>query len=902
MFLRFRLYFEFARSAKLHSSWYAVIFQVNNRESLKKNFFHLGGDPTLLITTDADIRYLSLALKEYGLIKSDISHSHGVASVYEDNFGFVYWNEKNQEKSSAIYKSMLDGSDYQPVVSIGVEMVEDLAVDWVARHIYFTDSSRKHIVVCDLPGIICAVIMNRELDKPRAVAVYPEKSLLFWTDWGSNPHIGSAGMDGSRQTKIISTNIIWPNGLVVDDTIQRIFWTDAKLNRIESSRIDGTDRKILPVKVSHPYAVEVFENMIYWCDPIEHKVLSANKFTGKERKVLIKMATSTVTGIHVHHPSKQRSTSNPCKNVVCSHLCLLAPSLEGFSCSCPMGMTLNKNNRTCDSSFNQPSAIVIATSSDLYRLTYHQIGKDSIVRLPTRNLGNIGALAFDPMSNCIVYSDLKHKAIYSMSLDAFHQNMLFSNVGTVEGLDVDPYTENIYWTESTQGIVAIGYKNRYGVYERLVLARKLQTPKSITLAPQFGLMFIVEGRVSHVISVWHMDGSWRQKLVRVYGKISAMSFDGKHLYFSDGLRGTVERIKIDGQDRAVLHSNLDGTLMVMDTSADLVFWLTQYSSRISWFDKEETKIVRNFAIDSSENNSVRYRLMVVLENFVLNRSHVCLSKMEMCSDICVPGPKEAKCLCPVDTILSKDEESCVPTDCSGQNWFKCQTGCILSKFQCDGVIDCALGEDEEICHDVTTTATTCSSEQFQCKNGDCILSHFYCDGDADCEDGSDEPNTCPPHKCLSESDYPCPNQHMCIPRSAMCDGYADCADKSDESNCIDSRTNCSSSQFNCTQSQMCIPEVWVCDGATDCEHGEDEEENFCSNTNRKTSCPANSVRCPSGSECIPRMTLCNNAAECDQLSDEELCAEFNAKPVEECPLHYFNCFKGSDGCISVTSR
>ncbi len=805
---------------------------------------------------------------------------------------------------------MLDGSAHQSVVSFGIEMVEDLAIDSVARHVYFTDSGRKHIVVCDLEGIICTVLIE-QLDKPRAVAVYPEVGLLFWTDWGSHqPYIGSAGMDGSEQKKLITTEVVWPNGIAVDETIQRIFWTDAKLDRIESSRTDGFDRRVLPVKVTHPYAIDVFENMVYWCDPIEHQVLSANKFTGKNHQVLIKTASSIPTGIHVHHPLKQSSISNPCRSVVCSHLCLLAPSSEGFRCACPVGMTLNKNNnRTCNFGLtSQPSAIIIATFTEIYRLTYLQIGRDSIIRLPTRNLGNIGALAFNPMANSIVYSDIKHKTIYSMSLEAYHQTVLFENVATVEGLDVDPYTENIYWTEASRGTIAIGYRNQKGVYERLVLARQLYNPKGITLAPEFGLMFVVEGRNSH-LNVWYMDGSLRQKLVRVYGTISAMASDGKHVYFSDSLRGTIERIDLDGKNRTLLLSNLYGTLMDMDTSSDSVFWLAQFSSQINWMSKKEPKSIRSFVIDSSTFH--QYRLVAVLHNFAPSRNHACLRQDSMCSDICVPGPKKVKCLCPVGKTLSDDEEVCLPTDCKSddKNWFKSHAGCCIPvEFQCDNVNDCALGEDEENCNNLTNKrvsacSKTKSSDQFQCNNGDCISSHFYCDGDADCEDGSDEPNTCPPHECLSDIDYPCPNQHICIPRSAVCDGYADCADKSDEANCIDIPSICSSNEFDCTLSKVCIPEDCVCDGVTDCEHGEDEEESYCANVSRKNSCPTNSIRCPPDPDCIPRMALCNNAVECEHLTDEDLCEEHNdVKTFEECTRQSFNCFMGSDGCIPISSR
>jgi hypothetical protein len=49
--------------------------------------------------------------------------------------------------------------------------------------IYFADSGRNHIVVCDFYAAICSVISG-QLDKPRAMAVYPEESLLFRSDLG----------------------------------------------------------------------------------------------------------------------------------------------------------------------------------------------------------------------------------------------------------------------------------------------------------------------------------------------------------------------------------------------------------------------------------------------------------------------------------------------------------------------------------------------------------------------------------------------------------------------------------------------------------------------------------------------------------------------------------------------
>ena len=39
---------------------------------------------------------------------------------------------------------------------------------------------------------------------------------MFWTDWGRNPRIEKANMDGANRTTIVSTKLGWPNGMTLD--------------------------------------------------------------------------------------------------------------------------------------------------------------------------------------------------------------------------------------------------------------------------------------------------------------------------------------------------------------------------------------------------------------------------------------------------------------------------------------------------------------------------------------------------------------------------------------------------------------------------------------------------------------------------------------------------------------
>jgi hypothetical protein len=50
-------------------------------------------------------------------------------------------------------------------------------------------------------------------------------------------------MDGSNRKAIVRESLIWPNGICIDYTVNRIYWADAKHHVIESSKFNGMDRK-----------------------------------------------------------------------------------------------------------------------------------------------------------------------------------------------------------------------------------------------------------------------------------------------------------------------------------------------------------------------------------------------------------------------------------------------------------------------------------------------------------------------------------------------------------------------------------------------------------------------------------------------------------------------------------
>lgn len=74
-------------------------------------------------------------------------------------------------------------------------------------------------------------------------------------------------MDGSVPIAIILDNLKWPNGITVDHGNNRIYWTDAGTDKIETANLDGGDRLIVhSAGINHPFGIDVLGDDVYWSD------------------------------------------------------------------------------------------------------------------------------------------------------------------------------------------------------------------------------------------------------------------------------------------------------------------------------------------------------------------------------------------------------------------------------------------------------------------------------------------------------------------------------------------------------------------------------------------------------------------------------------------------------------
>ena len=108
-----------------------------------------------------------------------------------------------------------------------------------------------------------------------ALLLYIDR-MMYWTAWGSSPKIEKASMDGTLRTVIHSTGLVWPNGITLDYTTQTLYWVDASLDRIESSDVNGLNRRVLiTAGIDYPYGIDFFQGTLFWTDDNGRAILSA---------------------------------------------------------------------------------------------------------------------------------------------------------------------------------------------------------------------------------------------------------------------------------------------------------------------------------------------------------------------------------------------------------------------------------------------------------------------------------------------------------------------------------------------------------------------------------------------------------------------------------------------------
>jgi nidogen (entactin) len=100
------------------------------------------------------------------------TRQHGAVAVDVDiQTQEIFWSDVKRKQ---IRKGYADGrSSQEVIISRDLGVVEGIAVDWVARKLYWTDSLASTIEIAGLRGESRKKLITKGLSNPRSIVVYP---------------------------------------------------------------------------------------------------------------------------------------------------------------------------------------------------------------------------------------------------------------------------------------------------------------------------------------------------------------------------------------------------------------------------------------------------------------------------------------------------------------------------------------------------------------------------------------------------------------------------------------------------------------------------------------------------------------------------------------------------------
>ncbi|XP_078614306.1 low-density lipoprotein receptor-related protein 5-like [Branchiostoma floridae x Branchiostoma japonicum] len=586
--------------------------------------------------------------------------THPQAVSYDPRTDHVYWTDYWDE---VIMRAHRNGSGIETLADSGVITADGLALDLPGRNMFWTDLHAEIISVARLDGRYVRTLVSRGVGLLGDIVVDPANGYMFWTDWGVYSRIERAAMDGTGRTVLISYIFGRPRGLAIDYTEQRLYWSDAAYQTIQSADLSGQNQIHL-TSVHQPglFGLALDNLHVYWTAWNVPYVVVTPKASPNIHQQFASGFPSP-NGIYVNRTDADAVPSSACSvsNGGCRELCLARPG--GRTCSCRNSWILQNDSSSCgpiapvspsflwidrERTFDSTSVVMLAGDSSGVRGSTGSLPITTLLTVQPPSY--IDAIDYDIRQNLLFWVNPGTKAIYMTDFNLGSHRVILGGVSNaVKHLATDWLNQNLYYTDGVYNW--IGMVNYNTSYHHVIIQTQLDRPRGIVVHPMKGFLFWNDWGEKPKIDRATLSGENRTVLVKDnLQRPSGMVVDYINdrylrLFWADTGLDVIESCDMNGGNRRLFYA-LSGTLF---------YDITFDGREIVIADWYHDRLI--FANGTDEvtvgDNQASYIFGVEFYD-----EGECQVNNGGCQHTCVGDPRQHRCLCLPGHVLAEDKYAC----------------------------------------------------------------------------------------------------------------------------------------------------------------------------------------------------------------------------------------------------
>ena len=268
----------------------------------------------------------------------------------------IYWLSDASQNESVVKSYGLNKGEMKPSIVTSINhtdsVIFNFEVEWVGKYAFWTRSDGDSIEFTKLDSPHSGYIFHDPASKPRALAVDPVNSSIFFSDWSDPPSIHSISLDGKNDKVLVNSDYVCrPSSLIFSHKHNSLFWYDYAMHNIaqynfETESVVFLDETLPLGELGRNVTESDFDQikiaisgdeLVWWekrSQPMITKFHYFNLLTLSSGSTDV----TSVGNIHDmigHTVDKQiQHNSYPCRNHPCKGIC--SHNSEDFTCTCPL--------------------------------------------------------------------------------------------------------------------------------------------------------------------------------------------------------------------------------------------------------------------------------------------------------------------------------------------------------------------------------------------------------------------------------------------------------------------------------------------------------------------------------------------------------------------------------------